>query len=225
MIKLLFVTVSFIILTSTSSLAATASFDERQSNHCARYFKIYEQQNHMPSNLLRAVSTTESGRWSKKANNLVAWPWTINVGGKGYHYESKAAAISAVKKLKAQGRKSIDVGCMQINLRYHPDAFSSLEQAFEPKFNIEYASKFLTNKYKKLGSWEGAIRHYHNANPKHSDKYIARIYQTWRHEDHAIDLAMIDSPAMFITVRERPKAATFGDVSSVTRSALERFIQ
>ena len=74
--------------------------------------------------LLQTISAVESGKWSDLHNTYIAWPWTINVNGKGYYFESKEEAVEAVKKFQAKGYKSIDVGCMQINLKYHGDAFS-----------------------------------------------------------------------------------------------------
>jgi len=53
----------------------------------------------------------------------LAWPWTINAQGKGQFFKTKAEAVKAIKNLQAQGVKSIDVGCMQINLSYHGKAF------------------------------------------------------------------------------------------------------
>ena len=41
---------------------------------------------------------------------------------------------------RAQGARSIDVGCMQVNLLHHADAFASLEQAFDPVANARYAA-------------------------------------------------------------------------------------
>ena len=63
----------------------------------------------------------------------VVWPWTINVEGKGFHFKTKRDAIRFVKDQMTAGKESIDVGCMQINLKYHPDAFTSLDQAFSPR--------------------------------------------------------------------------------------------
>lgn len=218
--------ISTVIISAIFSAASaySSSFEMKQSSRCNRYFPIYEEKHHMPSNLLRAVSVTESGKWVKVINKNVAWPWTINVGGKGYHFNSKAQAIKAVKNYMAKGKKSIDVGCMQINLKYHPEAFRNLEQAFEPRYNVAYAAKFLTNKYKRQGSWETAIRHYHNVKPKFSNKYIARVYDVWRKEDRAVNVALLDTPAMNITVKPRPERAS-NDVSGVTASALETFVQ
>ena len=106
--------------------------------------KEYQIQEH----LLTTISSVETGRWDAATRQNVAWPWTVNAMGKGTFYPSKAEAIRAVKKLQAQGVKSIDVGCMQINLSYHPDAFENLEEAFDPKTNVAYGAKFLKNLYK-----------------------------------------------------------------------------
>ena len=51
--------------------------------------------------------------------------------------------MRAVRKLQRRGVRNIDVGCMQVNLRYHPKAFKSLGQAFDPRANAAYAAGFL----------------------------------------------------------------------------------
>ena len=45
--------------------------------------------------------------------------------------------------LRMHATKSVDVGCMQISLTYHPDAFSSMDQAFDPASNADYGARFL----------------------------------------------------------------------------------
>ena len=73
--------------------------------------------------------------------------------------------------LKEKGVRNIDVGCMQINLFYHPNAFDNLEQAFDPLTNTRYAADFLTNLYKNNGSWNLAIERYHSGNTTRGTKY------------------------------------------------------
>jgi hypothetical protein len=55
------------------------------------------------------------------------WPWAIDADGVGQFFATKAQAVAAVAALQAQGVHSIDVGCMQVNLMHHPDAFTSLD--------------------------------------------------------------------------------------------------
>ena len=52
-----------------------------------------------------------------------AWPWAINREGKGYWFESREEALAFAKASLAEGRTSFDVGCVQINYRWHGHAF------------------------------------------------------------------------------------------------------
>lgn len=126
--------------------------------------------------LLQTISAVESGRWDDLQNRYVAWPWTVNVGGKGYYFSSREEAVNAVKNFKKKGFESIDVGCMQINLKYHGDAFSSVEEALDPLKNVKYSAKFLRNLYSKNGhSWKKAAKKYHSSNPVKGEAYTQRL--------------------------------------------------
>lgn len=126
--------------------------------------------------LLQAVSAVESGKWNELHNAYVAWPWTINVKGRGYYFKTRDEAVAAVKKYQAQGISSIDVGCMQINLKYHGKAFSSVEEAIEPANNVKYGAKFLRSLYaRNHHDWEQAAKKYHSANHTEGSKYAKRL--------------------------------------------------
>lgn len=144
---------------------------------CTQEISQQERLNGLPSHTLAAIANTESGRWNKTLGMVLPWPWTINAEGKGYYFDSKAQAIAKVRSLQAQGMKSIDVGCMQVNLKHHPNAFANLDQAFEPRTNVAYAAKFLRSNYDDIGHWSGAIAAYHSRTPKYGDKYRARVQQ------------------------------------------------
>ena len=79
-----------------------------------------------PSGLLQAISLKETGRWDQKRGMSYPWPWTVTAGGKGVYFATKKEAIDKVQALRKKGVRNIDVGCMQINLFYHPNAFLSL---------------------------------------------------------------------------------------------------
>lgn len=126
--------------------------------------------------LLQTISAVESGVWNNIRNTYVAWPWTVNVNGKGYYYETKADAVSAIKKFQADGFQSIDVGCMQINLKYHGSAFSSVEEALDPSQNVQYSAKFLRTLYSRFDNdWEKAAKRYHSAKPIEGTVYSKRL--------------------------------------------------
>ena len=153
--------IAFIIVGSSQSIKA---------NICEPYIQQQEVLLQIPSHLLKAIAHTESGRLMS-SSKIVAWPWTINVNGKGYIYPTKQKAIDAVKKFQKSKHCSIDVGCMQINLKHHPNAFRNLSDAFDPQLNVAYAAQFLKGLKNQYGSWHNAVAHYHSATPKYHNPY------------------------------------------------------
>ncbi|MBP5215147.1 MAG: transglycosylase SLT domain-containing protein [Alphaproteobacteria bacterium] len=126
--------------------------------------------------LLQTIAAVESGRWDHLQNRYVAWPWTVNVKGKGYYYDSKEEALAAIKKFQEQGIRSIDVGCMQVNMKFHGAEFASMEEALDPVNNVKYSAKFLRTLYSKNGNdWKKAAEKYHSANPSAGAVYSKRL--------------------------------------------------
>lgn len=126
--------------------------------------------------LLQTIAVVESGKWDNLQNRFVAWPWTVNIKGKGHYFASKEEAVKAVKEAQAQGITSIDVGCMQINMKFHGKAFSSVEDALDPLKNVQYSAKFLRSLYNSSGrDWKTAARRYHSGNPKEGQIYTTRL--------------------------------------------------
>ena len=132
----------------------------------------------MPAHLLTAIARVEAGRWKADSAETLAWPWTVTAEGRGRFLPSKQAAIAEVKALRRRGIRNIDVGCMQINLLYHPDAFDSLEAAFDPARNVAYALDYLVGLRERWGTWTRAIGNYHSNTPSLSGKYRAKVFMT-----------------------------------------------
>ena len=107
-------------------------------------------------------------KWNSKTQQKMAWPWTINVRGKGHYYKTKEAAVAAAKAFRKRGIKSLDVGCMQINMKFHGHEFASLEEAFDPQTNVEYAARFLKRLYDRRQDWMKAATDYHSKTEKSS---------------------------------------------------------
>jgi hypothetical protein len=147
------------------------------ANLCEPLIRHYEMTHGIPHKLLTAISVVESGR--KIGGTMVAWPWTINANGRPYIFATKEEAVVMVRKLQARGISSIDVGCMQINLKQHPRAFSTLEDAFDPATNIAYAARFLKSKRHHQGTWKNAVGHYHSARKEYNSLYIAKVLKVW----------------------------------------------
>ena len=135
-----------------------------------------EKNYQIKSNLLQTIASVESGRWNAQAGRRVAWPWTVHANGKGKYYNSKEEAIAAVKNLQQKGITNIDVGCMQINLKYHGDAFANLEEAFDPEKNVAYSAKFLRQLYKRnKQNWTKTAMQYHSRNLRKGTNYKNRL--------------------------------------------------
>lgn len=133
----------------------------------------------IPDHLLAAIGRVESGRRDPNSGEWHPWPWTINAEGQGYFYETKEAAIEAVRALQARGVRSIDIGCMQVNLVHHPAAFASLEDGFDPKINAAYAARFLTSLFRQTDSWPKSAALYHSATPDIGAEYQSKVLALW----------------------------------------------
>ena len=147
---------------------------------CTQYFPIKEREQQIPVHLLAAISTIETGRYHKGLDMALPWPWTINVEGQGHYYNSKAEAIANTQAYLNQGIRSIDVGCMQVNLKHHPNAFANLNEAFDPAKNVDYAARFLQTNYQELGSWVKAAASYHSRTPSRGNPYLERVGKAWQ---------------------------------------------
>lgn len=133
----------------------------------------------LPAGMMDAIAVVETGRPDAAAGALRPWPWTINAEGQGFFFASKQQAVEAVRALQARGVRSIDVGCMQINLMFHPDAFSTLEQAFDPGANARFAARFLTVLYAAHRDWLAAIAAYHSETPALGAGYRQLVLAHW----------------------------------------------
>ena len=153
--------------------------DRSQAALCVNAIRTTEQAARTPAKLLGAIASIESGRPDPESGRILPWAWTINAEGISHFYESKAEVVAAVQGLLASGVRSIDVGCMQINLLHHPDAFPSLDIAFDPQANVAYGARFLVQLYRKTTSWTDATAAYHSQTPEIGADYERRVMAAW----------------------------------------------
>jgi len=99
--------------------------------------------------------------------------------GEGRYFTRKAEAVAEVRALQRRGVTNIDVGCMQINLQHHPDAFANLEEAFDPTANTAYAARFLASLRGSAGSWLRAAAYYHSRTPERAKAYSDKVRRLW----------------------------------------------
>jgi hypothetical protein len=149
---------------------------------CRAAIMAAERGTAIPPQLLSAIGIVESGRRDPVSGQLSPWPWTINAEGLGSFYDTKIQAIAAARALQARGVQSIDVGCMQVNLMHHPNAFANLDQAFDPTANAAYAARFLTELDDQTHDWSRAAALYHSATPALAAAYQAQVATAWMQE-------------------------------------------
>lgn len=106
---------------------------------------------------------------------LRPWPWTVNMEGAGFWFDTREEALAFATAHHARGARSFDVGCFQINYRWHGEAFQSIETMFDPKKNAEYAAQFISDLHRESGEWAVAAGHYHSRTPSLSKKYRDRF--------------------------------------------------
>jgi hypothetical protein len=127
----------------------------------------------VPLRILQAIDVVESGR--KSAGRLRPWPWTVNLHGEGHWFSTQHEARDFLKGAQGEGARSFDVGCFQLNHRWHGAAFPSAEAMFDPLENARYAARFLARLRAREGDWGAAVAAYHSATPDKAEAYRARF--------------------------------------------------
>jgi hypothetical protein len=125
----------------------------------------------VPLDVMLTITRLETGR----GNTGDPWPWTVNHAGDGSWFQTEDDARSYVFSKVKNGVSNIDIGCFQINYRWHADGFRSLDDMFNPDLNALYAGRFLTQLYREFGTWTEAAGAYHSRTPVHAERYKAKF--------------------------------------------------
>ena len=128
------------------------------------YFEAAAQEVDVPPDLTRAIAHVESE----------GWPWSLNVAGRSYFYESKAEAVAAAREAEASGR-SFDVGAMQVNNWWLKRYGISLEAAFDPAANILFGSWILKQELDRADDTWTAVGRYHSPNANRGQRYANQV--------------------------------------------------
>ena len=111
-----------------------------------------------------------------------------------------------MQALQDRGIRNIDVGCMQINLAYHGDAFDSIEDALDPETNVTYGAKFLRNLYEQKRDWIKAAMAYHSSVPTKAQRYKRKLASAYE----KVKLAQNDLSASLFGNMTKPAANKTG---------------
>lgn len=166
------------VLSSNPRLARSAAADtvgQTPTSLCTEAIRASETTYGLPPGLLAAIGEVESGRLHAASGRLEPWPWTVQSEDQSWYFATKRQAVNWVREAKARGVTSIDTGCLQVNLFYHPRAFDSLDDAFDPRANVDYAARFLLQLHGRTGDWQQATGFYHSQTSALAASYEVRV--------------------------------------------------
>ena len=162
----------------------------KKNKSCEKVIETIEDLTDIPKNLLLSIGKSESGRILKN-NKHVIWPWTVNHAGKSLFFDTKNQMKKYVLKYVKKQDYNLDVGCMQINLKWHKNNFKKISDMFAVEPNVSYAASFLLQLKNKHGSWDKAIKHYHSSDPKKNKPYLIKVKHFWKiKEDNTVKSAI-----------------------------------
>lgn len=150
-----------------SAVTAQAKVSE-DADLCVSAADSAAEETGVPARLLRAITLVET----QYAGG--PWPWTVNINGNGDWHTNRSEAEAAVSAAMSSG-ETPDVGCFQISMRWHRDAFPSIEAMFEPQTNALYAARYLLHLHSQTGNWSDAVAAYHSRDPQRGAEYLARV--------------------------------------------------
>jgi len=132
----------------------------------------------VPLRVMLSLTRVETGR-GRAGSQPEPWPWTLNIGGVGSWHDTADAALLVAQQAIATGKRNIDIGCFQINYRWHGHGFASLDAMMDPLSNARYAARFLRDLHRELGDWTRAAGAYHSRDPAHAARYLARYHDIY----------------------------------------------
>lgn len=165
----------------------------------------------IPRKLLQAITLVETGRTSDE--QFVAWPWTTNVNAQGSYFETKKDALNFVKSQMDAGETSIDIGCFQINTKWHGEAFDSVADMADPDKAAEYAANFLVTLKDEFGDWDTAASRYHSRTPAYAQRYAQKLSGVRKSLDGNISPALFESSPLAKTTPANESDVNLGGVA------------
>lgn len=142
------------------------------ADDCESSIRGAETKYGLPPYLLAAIAITESGYRERPH------PFAMNISGRQY-FASGTAEMDRIVAANGGDQASIDVGCLQINLRWHASRFRDWHSLLVPRYNAEYAALYLTELKRSMGSWSAAVGAYHSRTPWRSTSYACLVSRRW----------------------------------------------
>lgn len=127
----------------------------------------------VPYKVLLAITLVETGQ--RRNGEVRPWPWATNSGGDSRWFDTMAEAETHVQGLLDHGVTNVDLGCFQLNYRWHAHNFASISDMLDPGQNAEYAARYLVALQARTGDWGSAAAAYHSATPEYAQRYRTKF--------------------------------------------------
>lgn len=103
---------------------------------------VWSQATKVDPVLLYSVALVESKRADVSGRYLRPWPWSIHWNG-AHYFDTRVEAESFLGELLDQGYRNIDVGPLQINLRWNGHRVDNPNDLFDIPTSIKVAEDIL----------------------------------------------------------------------------------
>jgi len=134
--------------------------------------------------MLYAIALTESGRPAEQGQ-IEPWPWALNIDGDPIFAASRE---EAARLLAAHSDKTVDVGLLQVNTRWHGHRVDRLEALLDPGTNLTVGAAILKEALASTpGDLTAGIGRYHSARPERAKSYARTVLALYRHLLHQQD--------------------------------------
>jgi len=134
--------------------------------------------------MLYAVALTESGRPAERGQ-IEPWPWALNVDGDPIFAASRK---EAARLLAIHRDKSVDVGLLQVNTRWHGHRVDRLEALLDPGTNLAVGAAILKEALASTpGDLTTGIGRYHSTKPERAKAYARTVLALYQHLIHQQD--------------------------------------
>ncbi len=204
--------VLMLLLAAMPLRAQEASDEDAISSICDAVSAAAARAQNMPSDALYAITLSETGR--TRGGAFRPWPWTVNMEGRGFWFDTREEAYTYVMERYNAGARSFDVGCFQLNYKWHGMNFESIDAMFDPMINATYAAKMLSGLHDEFGDWTKAAGAYHSRTEVYASRYRTR-YARIRGRLNGV----APEPVLRLPTVQVARATRFPDVQHAVLSA------
>ena len=130
--------------------------------------------------LLYAVALAESAYSERSDGTVAPYPWVLRTPKAPYYEPTKEAAVKRLDALLKKGI-SVDVGLMQINVKWHGRRVARPEDLLDPETNIRTAARILNEEFRRTpDDLIGALGRYHSRDFSRSRSYGLTVWNIYK---------------------------------------------